>query len=451
MDVTTLIILAVLYAFLVFTICYFKKLKFAIMNFFSKNNIKFLRNKNNEHPLGEPEKLNDVERAVEPVLLAWRDADENKLPARMDKTFLERMQRMIKVFKKHSVKRDIKTYGMTSELNNKGQNGFTKWNEYGREWREGVLSGAVLDMFTDTRSGNIVHEKYFPKVKISIVQSRHLRFEDAKKAAKARKDKFGYTKKQKPEENIYNETKTIVCNSCGAEIQINANQVTCPYCGGRLISAFHDWQTEHISIEPVSEYPFKKVAVNSAIAFVSSLIIHILQFIFTKKVEFTGFLFFVVIAVSLLLIFGYKFLLDKIQQKRKKQIVRFSEHQFKRCVYEELWEKYKTLDILDFFIGDIEIKDVKNTEEKTEVTVSLHIFTQIYKTDGIMFEKENWSGVFTRARYPERLKSSGEILYEKDCPSCRSNFVPDSKGCCSYCGYSLKISNAKWKLLRETK
>ena len=33
------------------------------------------------------------------------------------------------------------------------------------------------------------------------------------------------------------------------------------------------------------------------------------------------------------------------------------------------------------------------------------------------------------------------------CPSCGANYVPDNNGCCSYCGYSLQVDNAKWKLL----
>ena len=51
-------------------------------------------------------------------------------------------------------------------------------------------------------------------------------------------------------------------------------------------------------------------------------------------------------------------------------------------------------------------------------------------------------------RYPQRLKSSGELVAEKECPSCGGSFMPDNEGCCSYCGYSLKINNAKWKKIK---
>lgn len=60
-------------------------------------------------------------------------------------------------------------------------------------------------------------------------------------------------------------------------------------------------------------------------------------------------------------------------------------------------------------------------------------------------EKENWT--LSRALHPNRLKSKGQdIVIEKECPSCGANYVPDEKGCCSYCGYSLKVDNSKWKI-----
>ncbi len=115
-------------------------------------------------------------------------------------------------------------------------------------------------------------------------------------------------------------------------------------------------------------------------------------------------------------------------------------------MYEALWQQFRNLEIVDFFIGDILLKDVKNTEETTEITVSAPLYTQILKDGIVLFEKKKWQGVFTRARSPERLRNKGAIVEERECPSRGGNFIPDDRGCCSFCGYSLKISNAKWKL-----
>ena len=52
-----------------------------------------------------------------------------------------------------------------------------------------------------------------------------------------------------------------------------------------------------------------------------------------------------------------------------------------------------------------------------------------------------------RARYPRRMKSKGQAVFEeKECPRCGANFMPDKNGCCSYCGYQLSIDNSKWRI-----
>lgn len=449
MSIGVIIGLAIFYAVFVFLICSFKKIKIWIQNLSSKGTVDYLRKKPFENPINGRDVNEEMKRAIEPMLYAWHDADERKLPPRMDKNFLERMQRMIRVMKKNGIRREIKSSVsiMDTGYDDYGKEIiFKKWNEGGREWREGVISSNILDMYTDSRSGKVISEKYYPNVRMTLLQSRHIRFEDAKKAAKERKDKFGYMKKKKPEQTFYDEIKKIVCNSCGAELEINAQQVTCPYCGGQLISAFHDWQTEHFAVEPVTEYPFVRVIIRTVIAFLSCLFVLLIQSFVLKFEQTSLFGFASIVVLTLVGTYIYKIILESKQKRLKKQIVRFSEHQFKTCVYEELWKQYKNREILDFYLGNIELKQVENTEEITNLTVEVPIYMIEYKNGAVVNEKYKFKGVFTRARYPERLKSKGALIEEKDCPSCRSNFVPDSHGCCSYCGYGLRTSNAKWKL-----
>ena len=449
MDIGVIIGLAIFYSVLVFIICCHKKIKIAIKNLFSSTSSDYLLKKPFDDPLKGDLVDDELKRAAEPMLYAWHDADENKLPARMDKSFLERMQRMIHVLKKNGIRREIKP---SFSCNGTGYNDrgdeiiFRKWKDGSRDWREGTIESSLLDAYTDVRSGKVIYSKFYPNVRITVLQSRHMRHEDAKKAAESKKDKFGYTKKKKPEEPAYNEIKTIVCNSCGAEVEINAQQVTCPYCGGQLISQFHDWQTEHFALEPVAEYPFIRIVIRTLLAFISSLLVLLVQNIAFGKdgITFIGLAITIVLTLSGISI--YNFILKKKQEKLKKQIVRFSEQQFKICVYEELWKQYKTRDIIDFYLGNIELKKVVNSEDTTELTVEVPINLIELKGSSVSNEKNKFKGTFTRARYPERLKATGALIEEKDCPSCRSNFVPDKNGCCSYCGYSLKISNSKWKL-----
>ncbi|MBQ6380232.1 MAG: hypothetical protein IJJ41_01340 [Clostridia bacterium] len=448
MDFVVIFLIAVLYAGVVFCICYFKKLRELLSNLISRKDIRFLRENSFDPPVGGNEVDPAVKDAVNPILLSWRLAQENQLPDRMDKTFLERMQTIIRSLQVHGVRRDLRLFGTISTIEGGKKQGFKKWNEGGREWREGTLSSTLLDTYIDPHSGKIVQDRYFPNVKISVVQSRHIRYEDAKQQAANQKDKFGYMKKQTPEAPLYAQSKRIICKSCGAEVEINTQQVTCPYCGGQLFSQFHDWQTEHFSVEPIAEYPLSRVFVCTGMAFASSFLTLIIKRILSGNTDFSLLALLVMIAVTVGAILSFNAILNAIQKKRKQQIVRFSEHQFKRCDYEELWQQLQHKDILDFFLGDVSILNVKNTEQTTELSIRVPLFTQSYRSGAVVFEKTKWEGSFTRARYPERLKSTGAIVEERECPSCGGNFTPDSNGCCAYCGYGLKTSNAKWKLKR---
>ena len=449
MKFASALLLAILYALAVFCICSFGKIKTALSNLLSRSDINYLRERKSDRPFDSRYVKGEVADAVEPILLSWRDADEKELPGRMDKTFLARMQRSIRVLKKYGIRRDLRIFGcIVASKEKDGRDGFQKWNEGGREWREGVLNASLLDAYTNAQNGAIVQDKYYRDVKISILQSRHIRYEDAKQEAQNRKDKFGYMKKKQPETVFYEESKKIICNSCGAELEINAQQVTCPYCGGQLFSDFHDWQTEHFAVEPAEDYPLARMLVCALIAFASSLIVHLTELFVFQKEELSVLASAIVIVLTLAAVFSYRGILGAVRKNRVEQIVRFSKHQFRSCMYEALWDEFKNLDILDFFIGDITIKQVKNTEDMTELTVSAPLFIRIFQNGSVVFEKKKWEGVFTRARYPERLKSKGAIVEERQCPSCASNFVPDEHGCCSFCGYSYRISNAKWKLKR---
>ncbi len=450
MMTQTVLIPAILYAILVFCICSFKKIKSLFVRLFSKGSIKLLRENASARPLPGDLMDDEVRNAMEPMLIAWRDADEKALPARMDKTFLARMQRIIGVLKKHGIRRELRMFSAFTERNDNGKVGFRKWNEGGREWREGIATASVLDLVTEARSGNRVQDCYYPNVKFTVLQSRHIKYEDAKREAKSRKDQFGYMKKKKKEETVfYGESRNLLCKSCGAELEINAQLVTCPYCGSRLFSDFHDWQTEHFSVEPVSEYSLSHALFCTGLAFALSVLVHSVELLVFHPAEYSIVPFLIIAVLTAAAIFSCHSILDTVREKRKKQIVRFSEHQFKQCMYEALWQQFRNLEIVDFFICDILLKDVKNTEETTELTVCAPLYTQVLKDGAVLFEKKKWKGTFTRARYPERLKSKGAVVEERECPSCGGNFIPDDRGCCSFCGYSLRVSNAKWKLKQE--
>ena len=81
----------------------------------------------------------------------------------------------------------------------------------------------------------------------------------------------------------------------------------------------------------------------------------------------------------------------------------------------------------------------------------IRIVSCIYSADPLFLQTEERQRV-RRRREDEQNKTDvykrqgQDIVIEKECPSCGANYVPDEKGCCSYCGYSLKVDNSKWKI-----
>ena len=95
-----------------------------------------------------------------------------------------------------------------------------------------------------------------------------------------------------------------------------------------------------------------------------------------------------------------------------------------------------------------QLKDVENTENRTTITISavLHKLT-LQPNQKILNKNEKITLKLYRARYPRRMKSKGQAVFEeKECPRCGANFMPDKNGCCSYCGYQLSIDNSKWRI-----
>lgn len=127
---------------------------------------------------------------------------------------------------------------------------------------------------------------------------------------------------------------------------------------------------------------------------------------------------------------------------------RYDESWLASNINEALYKSVLTPELLTYIVDDIKIKSVENTEDTTTISVSAKLRRTILENDQhivVKNEKENWT--LSRALHPNRLKSKGQdIVIEKECPSCGANYVPDEKGCCSYCGYSLKVDNSKWKI-----
>ena len=154
----------------------------------------------------------------------------------------------------------------------------------------------------------------------------------------------------------------------------------------------------------------------------------------------------IILSLSLLWIRARK--IDELENLEK-EIVRYDEGWLISNINEALYKTLLTPELLSYSVDNIKLKGVENTSDKTMISVEAMLKQTVLQNNKHIVtksEKHNWK--LCRSRYPNRIKSKGQaVVMEKECPSCGANYIPDNNGCCSYCGYSLQVDNAKWKLL----
>ena len=286
-----------------------------------------------------------------------------------------------------------------------------------------------LERLVSPKSGKVVHQIYRKGSYLRILQSRHIRHSD----------------RQGKNKEFYSDKLMITCPSCGAEVELSGQQIICPYCGGVIQSEFYDWQTEVFEI-------YKEMGANmryTLLLFAGSIIMFICLTFSLWLINDIDISLTIGVVLTLLVLIGILSFISRDRAKQEKMregIVRYSENYLRSCISEVLYKEKKE-DLLDYGVDAIVLKKVVNTEQTTEITV------QVFGKETYLPEKKKpytkkvkKTLVLQRARYPERRKTDGAFFIEKDCPSCGANFIPDENNCCSFCGYSLQIDNAKWKI-----
>ncbi len=384
----------------------------------------------------------DMKEAIEPILLSWENADASYLPARTDKTFRAMQENTIRILNKYGLRRMIRVSSVTMENQGKPNN-FISWNDGGRQWREGSATAKALEQYINSQ-GQVVHRNYFRNARLAIRQSRNV------KASDLSRDKERRKQGKKGAKEFYEEISAQKCFSCGADIEVRGAEAVCPFCGRPVFASFFDWQTQ--------DFVFEKLKVTrdlrSVIPFpiVAFLTTFLLMFPFGSSIdEDAVFALILVVAglvvgtvLTMALIVAWESLFKK---KKTKKVVRFYENLFRSSILEELWNRADRETTLDLWLGNIKYNKVDNTEDETFITASVLVGTRTVDTDGqILYSEKKMKLRMVRARYPNRIKSKGEMFQNRSCPSCGVPFLPDEKGCCSYCGYSLAVDNTRWKL-----
>ena len=329
----------------------------------------------------------EIRRAFDLVLLPLGKADKALLPARMDKNFRRRMEGQIELLQRRKLCRDIRM----TDIVPLPKNSFRHWNDDGREWRESVLQCSALERLLSPKEGRPIYTIYRKNARLRLLQSRHVRSCD--RAGK--------------QTSCYAHKGTISCPSCGAEVELRSQQTVCPYCGGVIQSDFYDWQTEAFEV-------YEQMGANQQ-------------------------------RVLLLLLWGalqYVCLFLCLWLIRNTMI---SLAAGLGSIDEALYPEGNHPDRMDYSVGTIRLKKVVNTEETTTITAQVYLSeTDLPQGRKPYTRKYKRTLVLQRARYPQRRKQNGKLFTERECPSCGANFAPDENHCCSFCGYSFQIDNAKW-------
>ena len=366
----------------------------------------------------------DIKHAFENILIPLAKADKDLLPARMDMVFRRNIEQQLKLLKRHRLYRDIRL----ADVVPLPKNDFKRWNDEGREWREAVLQCSELERLVSTHSGKPVYELYRKNAHVRILQSRHIRHSD----------------RQGKNKEFYSDKGTIICPSCGAEVELSSQQVICPYCGGVIQSEFYDWQTEAFEI-------YEKIGANmqyGLLLLTYSVIMFLCLTLCLYLIKDTDISLTIGVIATLLILLGIAKIFqskEKKQEKLPKEIVRYSENYLRSCINDALYKDVNKPDLMDYGIGSIILKNVVNTDKTTEITATAYGSETYLPESGKPYTKKTKTTlVLQRARYPEKRKTDGAFFKEKDCPSCGANFIPDEHNCCSFCGYSFQVDNAKW-------
>lgn len=366
----------------------------------------------------------DIRNAFENILIPLAKTDKDLLPARMDMVFRRNIEQQLSLLKLNRLYRDIRLADVVPIP----KNDFKRWNDEGREWREAVLQCSELERLVSMHDGKPVYELYRKNAYARILQSRHIR-------------NFDRTEKKK---NYYADKAKIICPSCGAQVKLGSQRAVCPYCGGVIQSDFYDWQTEAFEI-------YERIGTNLRRALqlsASSTILFVCLFLCLWLIRDTE--------ISLAAGMGAALLVSAViialiiirrirQEKLIGEIVRYSENHLRSCISEALFEEVNRIDLMDYSVGTIILKKIVNSDDTTRITAKVYV-SETYLPENRKPYTKRFKRIITlqRARYPEKRKADGEFFVEMDCPSCGANFMPDENNCCSFCGFGLRVNNAKW-------
>ena len=353
--------------------------------------------------------LTQVCEPLEALLHLYEDPQKDINELTLGASLHSRMTASREVLFKNGIIRKLRFVNVESDQAKSGKL-YRKWDQGGKEWRACTLSADALDEYIDIQSGRVLTSIYYPSVKVYFFMSRRLAVAD--KTAAAQKDKWG--RKIVKTDTFYEGKHLENCPSCGAPLPKGMKDVVCPYCNSTIFSDYYDWQLESYEVEP-------------------------------ERIRIRGLIGWVIIALK------SADNAARVKKKAKEKIVRFSENDFRQDVYESFRNSENSDELIDLWLGDIDIKKITNTETDTILNVSVPIHKTVICRDetgqiSVRKQESKERTDFTRIRYPDRFnKKMAVVSGERFCKNCGAAYTADENGNCLHCGAFLFIDNVKWR------
>ena len=355
--------------------------------------------------------LTEACRSLDAVLRVYEDT-EGEPVCIIGENQYQKINIVRNSLRKHGVIRRLKFLDVSAEQKKSGQI-YRKWDQGGKEWRACELGASAVDEYLSQADGKTLMSAYYPFVRIYFSMSRRLASKE--RTASNQKDKWG--RKIVKNDIFYRDQHIKNCPSCSADLPDGIKDIVCPYCGSTIFSDYYDWQLESLEIEP-------------------------------EHLKLRGFIGWMIIVLAS----GGNG--SRVKKRTKQKIVRFSENDFRQDVYESVLKDELSENLIDLWLGEIEIRKITNTDKDTILKTAFPVNKTVIRqgTDGALKIDHRCEFIladFMRNRYPDRFMKQGKVVSgERCCPACGAAFTPDEDGNCIHCGSFLFKENYKWRVVQ---
>ena len=118
---------------------------------------------------------NKIHKPFEDLINVFETGNLQSPDLRMDQSFRRKFEHELHLLKKNNIRREIRMAYLKLPEEYTKKNDFKHWSDAGREWREVVLQGSILNRYLDSKNNQTLYEDFFAHGAVLLRQSRHIR------------------------------------------------------------------------------------------------------------------------------------------------------------------------------------------------------------------------------------------------------------------------------------